>query len=367
MQRKVNIIFLVFLWAVVMAASAHSAEWRWNGYFGANYEDDTRQNQSGGFDTYVLSLISNIKIDENLRLVGQVDWEHAPYIDFSSDSTGTKSLDQRTSGEVTLSNAYGQYTVAEYLKISAGKFFVPVGIYNQIFYAVPTFPTLKTPQESVYKRSGSTDKDATFFQRYAQGVWLNGDAGLLAYDVYLTNGRTFRQHVDDNTNKSVGGRLKLNLLVRDVGITPLVSYYQDKYSVPATTPTQTKKQTSFIPGIEVTAGDLVVRGEYASSTIKNVNASGETDFSAYYAEAYYTIAEKFTPYLRYELYEPNKDVADDKETETTVGVSYHIIPWVAQVKAQVKFHDYEKEISPTATSSGKQAYNVYGIGLALGF
>jgi hypothetical protein len=117
-----------------------------------------------------------------------------------------------------------------------------------------------------------------------------------------------------------------------------------------------------MPGIDITAGDLVVRGEYALSDIKNDSSTGGTKkLSAYYAEAYYTIAEKYTPYARYEVSDPNKDVADDKETETTIGVSYHIIPWVAQVKAQVRFHDFEKN------TPANQPYNIYGVGLALGF
>lgn len=362
MQKKVNIIFLVFLWAVVMAATAHSAEWRWNGYFGTNYEDDTRQNQSGAFDAFVLSLISNIKIDEKLRVVGQVDWEHAPYFEVADD----KTLVKRSSGELTLSNAYGEYTVADYLKIKAGKFFTPVGIYNLLFYALPTYPYLKIPRASVYLKGSTSQTDATFFQRYAQGVWLSGDvhAALLSYDVYVSNGKnSTSDHKDDNTTKGVGGKLQLNAAVGDIAIKPLVSYYRDKYfetNTGATTGRE-KEQGTIMPGIDITAGDLVVRGEYAVSGIKNDSATGTKKLSAYYAEAYYTILEKYTPYARYEVSDPNKNVADDKETETTIGVSYHIIPWVAQVKAQVRFHDFEKK------TAANQAYNIYGIGLALGF
>ncbi|MEK6599090.1 MAG: hypothetical protein AABY52_01960 [Deltaproteobacteria bacterium] len=355
MQRKVNIIFLVFLWAVAMAATAHSAEWRWNGYFGANYEDSTKANANGSFDTFVLSVITNVKIDENLRLLAQVDWEHAPYFEVASD----KTLVKRSSGELTLSNAYGEYTVADYLKIKAGKFFTPVGLQNLIFYALPTYPYLKIPRESVYRKGSTAQTDATFFQRYAQGVWLAGDipVALLSYDVYVSNGKSDTDHADDNTTKGVGGRLQVNLTLGEVMVKPTASYYNDKYIETS----RIKEQGTIIPGIDVTAGDMVVRGEYANSAIKNDSAAGTKKFSAYYAEAYYTIAEKYTPYLRYEWWEPNKDVVDDEETETTVGVSYHIIPWVAQVKAQVRFHDYEKE---TTTN---QAYNIYGIGLALGF
>lgn len=361
MQRKPNIIFLVFLWAVVMAATAHSAEWRWNGYFGANYEDSTNAvTDNGAFDTFVLTMISNVKIDEKLRLVGQIDWEHAPYFEVQGSDPSNRTLVNRSSGEVTLSNAYGEYKVADYLKIRAGKFFAPIGIYNLLFYALPTYPFMKIPRASVYLKGSTSQTDATFFQRYAQGVWLAGDipAALLSYDVYVSNGKnSTADHKDDNAAKGVGGKLQLNASIGDISIKPLVSYYTDKYIESS----RVKEQNTILPGIDITAGDLVVRGEYAVSGIKNDSATGTKKLSAYYAEAYYTILEKYTPYARYEVSDPNTDVADNKEMETTVGVSYHIIPWVAQVKAQVRFHDFEKE---TATN---KAYNIYGVGLALGF
>ena len=366
MQRTANIIFLIFLWAFVMAATAHSAEWRWNGYFGVNYEDDSRQNQSGAFDSFVLTMISNVKIDEKLRLVGQIDWEHAPYLEVQGSDPSNRTLVNRSSGEVTLSNAYGEYKAADYLKIRAGKFFAPIGIYNLLFYALPTYPFMKIPRASVYLKGSTSQTDATFFQRYAQGVWLAGDvpAALLSYDVYVSNGKnSTSDHKDDNTSKGVGGKLQLNASIGDIAIKPLVSYYRDKYfeGQTATIPGREKEQKTIMPGIDITAGDLVVRGEYAFSDIKNNSATGTQKLSAYYAEAYYTILEKYTPYARYEVSDPNKDVADDKEMETTIGVSYHIVPWVAQIKAQVRFHDFEKN------TTANQAYNIYGVGLALGF
>ena len=57
----------------------------------------------GSFDTFVLSTISTINIDENMRLIGQIDWEHAGYFDISLSSDGSKTLNKRSSGEIALS------------------------------------------------------------------------------------------------------------------------------------------------------------------------------------------------------------------------------------------------------------------------
>ena len=62
--------------------------------------------------------------------------------------------------------------------------------------------------------------------------------------------------------------------------------------------------------------------------------------------------------MRYELYDPNVDNSDDK-AEGTIGIAYHIIPWMSQIKIQVRRHDYQND--------AKEDYNVWGAGVAIGF
>lgn len=341
----------------------NAAEWTWTGFFSFNYEDDTRPGRSGSFDAYDLSIGANVSLTERLRLVTQIDYEHAAYIDFVVNPDGTKGLDKRTSGEITVSNAYVQYSFSRLLSIKGGKFFAPLGFYNQITYAVPTFPTLKIPQESVYKRRGTPQEDGLFFQRYVMGVWMSGEGrlgpGSLKYDAYLSNGRSFRQHVDDNDGKAIGGRLKYAVEAGEVELCPILSFYIDEFnSGSPATPVWTKQRTLF-PGIEVVWKDLTVRTEVARSRLSGSDGSAERTSSAYYAEAHYTARERFTPFVRHESYDPQVGVNRDRESETLVGLTYHIEPWVAQVKVQAGRHDFE--------SPDKDSYTLFGIGVAVGF
>lgn len=362
-NRVLGIVVAVILTAGGLLSPLQSVEWMWNGYAGVNYEDSSEAGKHGSFDAYVLSLSPKVLIDEKTSVIGQIDWEHAPFIDVSTNSDGTKSLDKRASGEITLSNAYIQYALSDLLKINAGKFFVPIGFYNQILYAIPTYPTLKIPAESVYKRKGNGQEDAVFFQRYGMGLWLSGNYSIvktkLGYDLYLANGRSFKYHEDDNDNKSVGGRVKMAWKTFATDIRPIVSFYTDKYNAGTPLLPVTRSQRSIVPGLEMEAGNLLVKSEIAASRIKNEDGSKYKDFSAYYIETYYTFLEKFTPYLRFEAIEPDKDVKNDREKETTVGLAYHLIPWVSQIKFQVRLHDFE--------DSTKQSFKIYGVGIAVGF
>lgn len=358
--------FLAALLALVVIGSISiigAVEWRWNGYFGVNYEDSTKAGKYGSYDAYVLSLIPNISVDDALSIAAQIDYEHAPFIDTSGNDDGTKSLDSRTSGEISLSNVYASYVFSDYLKINAGKFFAPVGLYNQILYAVPSYPTLSIPRASVYNRSDSFQKDALFFQRYVTGLWLAGNASLAAanvsYDLYTGNGRSFEFHVDDNDSKLLGARIKLEKNIGGASIRPIISYYNDEYNNGTPDAVSFKKQTSLIPGLEVETGDLTLRGEYATSSIKNDDGSKYKDFAAYYAGGYYTLMDSITPYVRYELLDPSFDAGNDLENETTIGIAYHLTPWVSLLKLQVRLHNYE--------DSSKTGYTIFGAGLAVGF
>ncbi|MBI2837105.1 MAG: hypothetical protein HYX75_02250 [Acidobacteria bacterium] len=341
----------------------HAAEWTWTGFFSFNYEDDTRPGRSGSFDAYDLSIGANVSLTERLRLVTQIDYEHAAYIDFVVNPDGTKDLDKRTSGEITVSNAYAQYTFSKLLSIKGGKFFAPIGFYNQITYAVPTFPTLKIPQESVYKRRGTPQEDSLFFQRYVTGAWVSGEAdlgpGSLSYDAYLSNGRSFRQHVDDNDSKAVGGRLKYAVDKGQVELCPLLSFYIDEYNSGSPASPIWTKQRTVLPGIEIVWKDLTVRAELGRSRLSSMDGAAVRTSSAYYGEAHYTMRERFTPFVRHESYDPDSGSGRDRESETVVGLAYHIEPWVAQVKMQVGRRDFE--------SPDKDSYTLFGIGVALGF
>ncbi|MDO8757622.1 MAG: hypothetical protein Q7J64_06410 [Elusimicrobiota bacterium] len=352
----------VLAMALLTPCAASAAEWSWSGYFGANYEA-FRNSKTSSFDAYILSLGTLVRIDPKIQVRAVMDYEHGPFYDVSS-SNGTKSLDARSGGEIALSTVYGEYEAHELLKLRAGKFLAPIGIYNQLLYAVPTYPTLKIPSVAVYGRSSTPAQDATFFQRYAQGLWASGRSSWgdarLSYDLFVSNGRAARAHSDENNHKSVGGRIK-GTLPLPVKVSPLVSFYTDRYDArtAGTTTEIYKSQVSVLPGLEIEAGNFVFKSECAYSEIANRGGSKDKVMASAYGEVAYTIKDRVTPYARYEFSEPDRKTHNDRQREGTLGVAYHLKLWEALVKAEVRRREFENPGTPD--------FNAYGMGVALAF
>ncbi len=359
--NKVLIVAVVIVLGFISAVEA--VEVNWNGYFGTNVVKEGLRDKPATIDPFVLSLISNIRIDEKTRILGQLDFEHGPFIDISvKGDDGSKLLDLRTSGELTLSNVYVEYAPFDFLKIRAGKSFAPIGFYNQIFYALPTYNLLCIPELSVYHRKSNIREDALFFQRYVVGLFLLGDinigSGRLSYDLFVTNGRSFRLHVDDNDEKSIGGRLKFQLPIPNIRITPIVSFYTDEFNFATPVSPVWVTQLSVLPGLEVKWQEFTLRSEFALSNRRKEDGSKE-DFNAFYADAWYTLFERFTPFLRFELLDPDADKGKDQERQITFGLAYHLSPWVSQIKLQIAYRTFE--------NPDKKPYFIYAAGVALGF
>jgi hypothetical protein len=361
MTKKSTAVSVFALMFLGFAVSAAAVTWDFKGFFNTNYEYDTRPNIYGSFDPFIFAVISNVNFDENTMIRLQVNYEHGPYIELETGPTGAKVLESRASGEISATSAYVQYTAAEYLKICAGKFFAPIGFYNQLRYS-PTYAELKSPEESVYKKDEGISEDVLFFQRQAAGLWVRGDVPLLgqyfSYDLYYVNGRTFEIQTDVNDNKSLGGRFKVEISTAGMTISPVVSFYTDDFNAGALDAPDNKSQFSVIPGLELNAGDFDIKSELALSRI-NKGGAMDRELASFYAEVQYTIAEKITPFARFEFLEPDTKTANDRQVETTVGALYHIKLWTSLVKAQVRFHQTENNAEPS--------YIVYGAGVALGF
>ena len=337
-------------------------DWTWGGYFGANYKAD-RNKLTSSFDPFVLSINTTMRQDEKLAVRAQIDYEHGPFFNTSADAAGAKSLDSRGGGEIVLSNAYAEYVVAEWLKLRAGKFFAPIGYYNQLFYAVPSYAALGIPSVSVYSRSSTPSGDARYFQRYAMGAWAAGayqpGETELSYDLYVSNGRAHTPHEDQNNHKAVGGRAKAVILAGPVKVTPILSGYFDKYNTSALNTPVWKSQRSVLPGVELEAGDFTLRGEYAYTDVKLNTGKYDVVSDAFYTEASYTFKEKVTPFVRFEHIDPDRKTRSDRELESTFGAAYHLKLWQALLKAQVRMHNFE--------DPNKSPYNIYEAGVALAF
>lgn len=342
----------------------------WSGYFSAHYENEVfedKQRANGSFDAFALALIPRVDITPQLDLYAQIVFEHGGYFEFDTNCAGAgegpcaRSINQRSSGELTLNDVYITYTFNDMLKVRAGKFATPFGLWNTLQYAAPTHVTVRQPgRESLYSRGSNPPINANFFGRYSQGVWLLGEFAPLSYDLYVANGRTRDQdHKDDNENKAVGGRLRGTMDLGPSKIKLLYSRYQDRlrdtYSA-ATNPFV--DQSTNAVSVEFSLGEFGLTSEYAMSK------RGEIKKNGYYAVAQYTLFEKWTPFIQYESYEPNKDSDGDKLSTASVGTVFHIVPWRTMVKLQADQVDRE---DPPAPAAEREDSRKYWVGFATAF
>lgn len=328
---------------------------KWKGYFTWNYEDETKGSANPSFDAFALALIPTVTLNEKVDIYSQIIYEHAPFYDISVASTGTASrtLDGRSSGETTINDMYLTYKAQDWLKLRAGKFAAPFGIWNTLQYAGPTYPTIKQPgRDTFYSRGSSTDTDANFFARYAMGAWLLGSYESLSYDLYVTNGRTkLAQHKDDNRDKGLGLRLANEFSLGSAKLKALYSYYQDKLRSDVTQAFFNQQTNAF--GLEFSAGDLKLTGEYALSKRQGLFKD------AAYLLAQYSIGEKFIPYAQYQWDEPNRKNGEDGTHYFSLGLAYQLIPWRTVLKFQIDNVQPEKD--------SDEENSRYLIGLAAAF
>jgi hypothetical protein len=311
----------------------------WHGYFSWNYQDDTNPGADPAFDAFALALIPKFTLSDKIEIYSQLVFEHAPF----HDVTSSRTLDARSSGEIVLNDVYLTYTVNEWMKFRAGKFATPFGLWNTLQYAAPTYVTIKQPgRDSFYSRGSTTDTDANLYGRYAQGAWLLGEYDKFFYDFYVANGKTsLRAHLDDNKDKSFGGRLGVNLNIGESNLKLMYSRYQDRFY------TQTDSRTSTSSAIttgafyvnqytnalsaEFNYEDLGIVSEIADSKKRGVS------MNAFYILAKYNLGEKWVPFVQYQFYEPNRDALKDKTNYYTIGTAYQILPWQTMLKLQADY------------------------------
>lgn len=324
----------------------------WHGYISWNYEDETGAGKNPTFDAFALALIPTFTISDKVDVYAQIVYEHAPFYDISvSSSTGARSLDARSSGELVVNDAYLTYTVDEWLKLRAGKFATPYGLYNTLQYAGPAYITVKTPgRDTFYARGSATAEDSYFFGRYSMGAWVLGSYDIFSYDFYVANGRTrLAQHADDNRSKAIGGRLGVDLSLGQSHLKLVYSGYHDKLRAATTDPFF--RQTTHALSSEFSVGDFKLISEIAESR------RARRAMSSFYTLAQYNLTEKLTPFVQYQRYNRDTGAPGSNARYITGGLAYHIIPWKTFLKVQVD------NVKP----KGSREYNRYLLGLTTSF
>lgn len=289
---------------------------RINGYSSFEYEhmisDEGEGDPNGSFDADLIDLVINIDVTSKLRFSTDLTWEH-----------GAASEDGR--GNVAVEYAFPEYTVKDWLKFRVGKMFVPFGIYNEIHTAKPAFLAVKEPLST--NKPQKFGADARFYPRWATGISVLGNFSVKSvnfeYHVQLSNGdqeNTNPFEEDDNEEKAIAARL---LFMPSQNLKIGVSSYSDKLTELDGAGDDTGNRTklfSISSHVEYTYKNAGLEVEYITGKTTS-SAGDDLKKSALEGMLYYTISDRFTPYLRYEYLDPNKDVDDDQANMISLGLN----------------------------------------------
>lgn len=359
---KSGLAAVIFCLCNFMAIPAYAQDLQklsWHGYFSWNYENDTKAspNPNSAFDAAALALIPRFILSDEIDIYSQIVFEHAPFHDVS----GSRRFDERSSGEIVLHDIYLTYALSDYMKIRMGKFATPFGFWNALQYAAPAYVTIKQPgRDSFYNRGKTPDTDSNLYGRYSQGAWLLGEKGRFSYDLYASNGKTSsRPHLDDSEHKAFGGRLGFGIPVGSINVKIIYSRYEDSFKIQSVNSTTFEVSTSanFVNqntnavSVECTGENIGITSEIAYSKRDTVR------INAFYAMAKYNLGEKWIPFLQYQQYEPDKDIADDKTDCYSYGCAYQVLSLQTLLKLEADYLKTEKQ----------EGYYRYILGLAAAF
>ncbi len=307
------------------------------GYFDLEYEisDKDAKSKRGTFDQHHFNIISSYILDENFRVLGEVEWEHG--FDFKGNS-GV--------GELRLERAWVEYKHTEGFKIRAGKFLTPYGIYNLIHDATPTFLSTFLPNSVYGKHLNPLGEKQRLYAKFGTGLQVLGTifpgAWQLEYTFFLSNGQGEKpHHQDDNANKAFGSRILLGFPAIDFNLG--TSFYSEKNGAAG----HTHQQNLAFDGT-LTLNNLQLQSEIAFSKLESVDDGGQPNGSylnttALYGQLAYTIAERWTPFIRQEIYGTDKEIMAGNEYRTVAGLNLSVTPYV-YLKAETHLvHEPEVE------------------------
>jgi len=263
---------------------------QFHGYIDTEYTKtdknaNARQNlKNGAFDAHHFNLVMEAPVNEKLLVSAMIGFEHGPQQSTAFDK-----------GRILTEFAWGQYTVADYFKIRAGKMFTPFGLLNEIHDVTPALLTVRVPQTlySAQERGGDP-----LFPEWSTGFAVLGNFSFLQemtldYILYLANGEstgtTNEAQFDDNVNKAVGGRI---LFSPWEFLTTGFSFFRGDKAI---NNLLDKTHASYGFSLSLDWDNFNLTGEIFDSKITNVEQQ------ASYVQASYTFLDKITPHIKYEF------------------------------------------------------------------
>ena len=251
----------------------------------------------------------NVLPSERVRVAADLTWEH-----------GAATEDGR--GNVAVEYAFMEYFVRDWLKLRAGKMFVPFGLYNEIHTAKPLFLSVKEPfSTDKVDKLGSAVR---FFPRWGAGLAALGSGRLAGrdwdYTLQVSNGESDSVNAfeeDDNTAKAVAARFRFHPVG---GLAIGLSAYHDEASPEDAEGRVTQASWSAHAaweGARAGVEGMYVWGKLDPEGSARVPREG----------LFFMVWGKFDrlrPYFRYEYHDPDTDLDDDDATLILGGLNVRI-------------------------------------------
>lgn len=247
----------------------------------------------------------------------------------SEDVSGRVQIDAAASSDV-LRDAYIKYTHFPHVRIKVGQFKIPFSE-DQL----TSSGNLDTIQRALSSTKLSTDRDI--------GVMLEGE--VLDKKIYYAGGifnGTGRNISDTNENKDFIGRVLVSPFKGDEnlleGLSVGGSVQTGKQSLSGTSEGTRERYGALV---KYAYKNLKLQSEYIfQQTEQTDNRNKYAD--GWYLMTLYKLNPKLQGVVKYEQYEPDRDVGKDRESILTLGANWNINK-VTKIQANYRIKDEQTE------------------------
>lgn len=323
-----------------------------NGYtnfeFSKQISKEGLGDKNGSFDADQFDLVFNISVSERVRAALDLSWEH-----------GTATEDGR--GNQAMEYGFVEYALSDKLKLRFGKMFTPFGVFNEIHTAKPAFLTVKEAA-SLNKTDRIVGGGFLFYPRWGAGIAAHGDGVVggkdVSYDVLVANGEQQEANPfeeDENTSKSLTARVRVDATE---SLRLGYSFYHDRLSSTSYTTLQSHGLEA-----EVSLTRFRMLAEVAFGSLGRVSGGTQRQLG-WYIQPSYHLKGGFTPYLRFEYVNPDRDKPEMDGRDFIVGLNVELSKNFQLKIENNAFHGGSKS---TLASLPGQGYHELKAALVLGF
>ena len=299
------------------------------GYLQAKDNIYLKADDKGSWDYNALALLFAAKIDDKSKV----------WMQLYGDSSNMR-----------LDWAFVDYQLTSTLTGRAGQIKAPIGLYNEIRDI--KFLQLSTLQPMLYQEA----VDIAFESYRGVAVAYDHDLGnsSLALDAYAGQQVDFESSTTIKNRGLTGGRLTYKTPLD--GLKFMVSAYTNKKKTISTAVESTLN--SAILSADYTANNWDIKAEYADQHNGLENKKART----YYAQAGYTFAEKWTPFMRYDYITTDVSQKSDPsyyQKSKVLGVNYKLNNSVA---VRVENHwntGYAMPVASSENTGVKDDWNLF--------